>query len=173
VVLDSSLQNNGGTAREIASRVLANTDWVVDSDFIPWKQEEGDPPLHTGYNYKTVFHTGLNRYVDLYKLEDETICGSYLETEYYVPNLLQNIVTNPDFLDDDGWYGQDVGESDAPEKVEHIINGIIPINSSELSTRKIGQEWSLLYSDKIMTISIEDLTNYKTNKTTVVIDGAI
>jgi hypothetical protein len=59
----------------------------VDSDFIPWVAKEGEPALAEGYNYKTLFHSGLNKYINFYQAGGVTY-GSYIDTEYYVPNLI-------------------------------------------------------------------------------------
>jgi hypothetical protein len=38
--LDTSLMNNTGTAKELGERILADTDWIVESDKLVERQEE-------------------------------------------------------------------------------------------------------------------------------------
>jgi hypothetical protein len=58
-----------------------------------------------GYTQQSVFHKGLNRYVQLWKDDSGKEVYRYDKTEYVAPILVTNYITNSkNFSSTDGWY---------------------------------------------------------------------
>lgn len=82
-------------------------------------------PYHRGgrYNFsqQTVFEPKLNRYVNIYQNEEGVEYRGYETTEYIVPELVQNFITNTEFKNTSGWIGAKLNKDSDKAKVEAVF----------------------------------------------------